>query len=226
MVLEVVTWNLFHGRADPPAGRPLLDEFAATLAGWSWDVALLQEVPPWWPAPLARACDAEQRHVLTSRNELLPVRRWVAERWPDLIKSNGGGANAMLVRGHAIGEHRTLLLRRWPERRWMHALQLGADGPWIANLHGSTPPGPRPRGDLVAARATLDVWAGAGAAAVLGGDLNLRQPRIDGYVHAAVRDVDHLWARGFTPAGPARRLERGTLSDHVPLAVTLVPAGG
>ena len=54
MSLRVLTWNLKHGRAVPPAGRDLFDEFAAALAGWEWDVALLQEVPPWWPAPLAR----------------------------------------------------------------------------------------------------------------------------------------------------------------------------
>ena len=63
MTLRVLTWNLYHGRADPPAGRPLFDEFAAMLAGWSWDVALLQEVPPWWPPQLARATDAAERHV-------------------------------------------------------------------------------------------------------------------------------------------------------------------
>ena len=51
----VLTWNLFHGRAVPPAGRDLLGDFAAALAGWDWDVALLQEVPPWWPPELGRA---------------------------------------------------------------------------------------------------------------------------------------------------------------------------
>src|SRR5688572_13501753 len=56
--LRVLTWNLFHGRARPPAGRPLLNEFARALAGWDWDVALLQEVPPWWPPLLGRAAGA------------------------------------------------------------------------------------------------------------------------------------------------------------------------
>ena len=98
MTLRVLTWNLYHGRADPPAGRPLFDEFAAMLAGWSWDVALLQEVPPWWPPQLARATDADERHVLTSRNSLLLVRRWVAERWPDLIRSNGARAAGSCAR--------------------------------------------------------------------------------------------------------------------------------
>ena len=73
--MRVLTWNLFHGRAQPPAGRDLQREFAAALAGWDWDVALLQEVPPWWAPALAEACDAEQRTALTSRNALPALRR-------------------------------------------------------------------------------------------------------------------------------------------------------
>ena len=49
--------------------------FAEPLASWSWDVALLQEVPPWWPAQLARAAHGEERSVLTSRNALAALRR-------------------------------------------------------------------------------------------------------------------------------------------------------
>ena len=52
-MLRVLTWNLFHGRSVPDVPRDLLPEFAATIAGWEWDVALLQECPPWWPRPLA-----------------------------------------------------------------------------------------------------------------------------------------------------------------------------
>ena len=58
VVGRVLTWNLKHGRAVPSAGHDLFDEFAAAIAGWEWDVALLQEVPPWWPAPLAARCGA------------------------------------------------------------------------------------------------------------------------------------------------------------------------
>src|SRR4051794_29868807 len=92
----VLTWNLFHGRAVPPAGRDLLADFSAMLAGWEWDVALLQEVPPWWPPELGRASGAHARTALTSRNLLPALQRTLAERWPDVIKSWGGGANAIL----------------------------------------------------------------------------------------------------------------------------------
>ena len=81
--MRVLTWNLLHGRSVPPAGRDLFDEFADALAGWEWDVALLQEVPPWWPPALGVRLDADERLVLTSRNALLPARRAVATRWPD-----------------------------------------------------------------------------------------------------------------------------------------------
>ena len=105
-MLRVLSWNLLHGRSVPGAGRELFGEFAELLAGWDWDLALLQEVPPWWPALLAAAAGADQRLVLTSRNSLAAVRRALAVRWPDLIKSNGGGCNAILVRRVAIVEHR------------------------------------------------------------------------------------------------------------------------
>ena len=66
----VLTWNLFHGRAAAGGGPAAAAEFARALAGWAWDVALLQEVPPWWPAPLAAASGASARMALTSRNSL------------------------------------------------------------------------------------------------------------------------------------------------------------
>src|ERR1700742_3035164 len=136
--MRALTWNLYHGRSPNPAGRSLLDEFAAALAGWDWDVALLQEVPPWWPPRLAREAGAEARWVLTSRNGLPGVRRAIAARNPDLLKANGGGANVILVRGDVL-EHRSALLTRSPERRLAHGVRL--PGGWVVNLHASLPDG-------------------------------------------------------------------------------------
>jgi endonuclease/exonuclease/phosphatase family metal-dependent hydrolase len=216
--MRVLTWNLFHGRAVPGAGRSLLSEFSAALSDWAWDVALLQEVPPWWPRPLAEAAGAQERAVLTSRNGLLPVRRFLAERWPDAIKSNGGGANAILVRGgQAIAEHAALVLTRRPERRVAHGVRLAGDGTWVVNLHATAHAPDRARADVERAR---ERWAGAHVL-VLGGDLNLRDPRVEGLEHVAGRDVDHLLVRGLRPAGPAEVLDRGRLSDHPPLVVSL-----
>jgi endonuclease/exonuclease/phosphatase family metal-dependent hydrolase len=216
----VLTWNLMHGRAVPPAGRDLREEFTTALSGWSWDAALLQEVPPWWPPALAERLGAEQRLVLTSRNALLALRRATAERWPDMLKSNGGGANAILVRSGDIVEHRQRRLAVWPERRWMHAVRVrriggGDRAVWLANLHASAGnPGSARREAAMAADA-VRAWAGT-EPAVLGGDFNLRQPSLPGFLPAGKRDVDHIFAHGLEPAA-VEVLERGQLSDHPPL---------
>ena len=205
----------------PSAGHDLFDEFAAALAGWEWDVALLQEVPPWWPAPLAARLHAEQRLVLTSRNALLPLRRAIAKRAPDAIKSNGGGANAILVRsGDSIAEHRVQRLCVWPERRWVHAVRLSAAGVWVANLHGGGP-----IRDAHRAAETTRSWAGE-APLVLGGDFNIRHLTLDGFEYAGGDGVDLVFVRGLRPgpAPAAEVLDRGRLSDHAPVAVTLAPA--
>jgi endonuclease/exonuclease/phosphatase family metal-dependent hydrolase len=222
MRLRVVTWNLMHGRAQPPAGRYLLPEFTAALAGWEWDVALLQEVPPWWPGELAAALDAEYRSVNTSRNGLLTLRRAVAVRWPDLIRSNGGGANAILARRDRIVMHHVRRLRRVPERRWVHAVRL-ACGIWVANLHASAQEARAERDCRLAAVTALE-WSGP-EPLVLGGDYNLRVPELGSLSPVGERDVDHIFVNAdMTPAGEAEVLDRGTLSDHPPLRVTVQTA--
>lgn len=223
--MRVLTWNLFHGRSVPDTPRELLREFADMLAGWGWDVALLQEVPPWWPDPLARACDAQARSVLTSRNALLPLRRYVARRRPDLIKSNGGGANAILVRGGAgpVAAHASRRVRCWPERRVAHAVAL-ADGTWVANLHATTHPDARTQDDLARAGTALDRWA-AGAPALLGGDMNIDRPRVPGFADLGGHGIDRVLGRGFAAAAPAVTLDTQGLSDHAAVAVEVVRSG-
>jgi endonuclease/exonuclease/phosphatase family metal-dependent hydrolase len=216
--MRVLTWNLFHGRSRPPAGRELLDEFCAALGGWAWDVALLQEVPPWWPPALARACGAQPASALTSRNWLLGLRRAISSRNPDILKANGGGANAILVRG-AITARARLRLTVLPERRVAHGVRL-ADGSWVVNLHATTDPKARTRADVAKAREAALRWA-AGAPVVLGGDFNLARLDVPGFARAASHHVDHLFARGHAPAGPGQTPDAGPLSDHRPLAVEL-----
>lgn len=206
--MYVLTWNLFHGRAKPAAGRPLLVEFAAALAGWDWDVALLQEVPPWWPATLADACGADHAAALTSRNALLPARAAIGRRNPDLIASNGGGCNAILVRGRRILEHRVRELTRRPERRVAHAARI--DDGWVVNLHATLAPEERTRADVEDALA----WSPRPLLA-FGGDLNLLRPEVAGLRHAGGHGVDHV----FGEFGDAEVLDAGTLSDHRPLRV-------
>jgi hypothetical protein len=44
---------------------------------------------------------------------------------------------------------------------------------------------------------------------------------VPGFQRVAERDVDAIMVRDLRALGPAERLERGPLSDHPPLAVTL-----
>jgi endonuclease/exonuclease/phosphatase family metal-dependent hydrolase len=217
LAVLVLTWNLFHGRARPPAGRALLGEFAGTLAGFEWDLALLQEVPAWWPPALARAARAREVSAGTSRNSLQPLRRAIAVRAPDLIRSNGGGANAILARG-PLGEHRVVELTRRPERRVAHGVSLPGGG-WVVNLHATTGPKGRTRADVEAARAAALEWAD-GQPVILGGDFNLTRPELDGFAHAGGHHVDHVFVRGVE-GGRSELLDAGRLSDHRPLRVSV-----
>ena len=167
-------------------------------------------MPPWWPPKLAGATGANQRHVRTSRNLGLPIRRAISARNPDILKANGGGANAILVRGpiHDDAEQR---LTVWPERRYAHAALT--DHGWVVNLHASTHRDEWARRDVERARRRFP------DAFLFGGDLNLRgRPHLPGLIWLGGNHVDHLYGRA-----PARCevLERGRLSDHPPVRVTL-----
>jgi endonuclease/exonuclease/phosphatase family metal-dependent hydrolase len=220
--MRVLTWNLFHGRSVPETRHALLPEFSAALAGWAWDVALLQEVPPWWPGPLAHACDADARAVLTSRNLGLAARRWVAERRPDLIKSNGGGANAILVRTafDGVARHASQRLRLLPERRWLHAVALRDAGVWVGNVHATANPKDKARADMVRCGEVLARWAGD-VPALLGGDANVPDPDVPGFTDLGGHRIDRFLARGagLAPAGPPRVLDAKPLSDHAPVLI-------
>jgi endonuclease/exonuclease/phosphatase (EEP) superfamily protein YafD len=161
--------------------------------------------------------------VLTSRNEPLVLRRALAEPFPDLLKSGGGGCNAILVRSQRITAHRTLRLRWLPERRCAHGVLLG-DGTWIVNTHGEASRRELAREDLDAVAGAADRWAGDAPRILLGGDLNLTgRPAAPGYAHLAGHHVDHLLARGLAATGPGELLPAGGLSDHRPLLLDTYP---
>lgn len=265
MRFTALAWNLFHGRDFPPdpalfgwrsrllgtsernathvqVNRDLLAEFAQVLAAAEWDVALLQECPPRFAAPLARACGAESHLALTSRNSLAPLRRLVARLNPDLIAAGEGGSNLTLVRPDGalggIAERRELTIHRGrPERRAM-AFARTAAGVCVANLHATNDRPAMATEDVLRAAESATAWAGD-APLLLGGDLNLR-PAEDPEVFVALRErfglsgpaeadaIDHLLARGLDvaepphPWPPERRelAEDGLrlrLSDHAPV---------
>jgi endonuclease/exonuclease/phosphatase family metal-dependent hydrolase len=263
--MRVLSWNLYHGRDFPPdptlhtwrsrllrktelggtyaqVNRPLVDEFAGWLERREWDVALLQEAPPRWLRPLARRAGASGALALTSRNLLPAVRGRLADCNPDLLASNEGGSNQLLVRhpGRVAGRRR-LTLTRWPERRRMllARLDIPCGRVCVANLHASAGrPEAAAREVEVAVECAVE-WA-RGDPLLFGGDFNLR-PRSEPEPFDRLRErfslccptgpdaIDHLLARGLSVIEPPRRLEpeerevtgphglRLRLSDHAPV---------
>ena len=223
--MRVLTWNVLHGRSVPSAGRELFDAFGAALEDWEWDIALLQEVPPWWPEPLARRLRAEYRFALTSRNSLPGLRRTLARRWPDVMKSQGGGANAILARRDRIVRDCARPLCRRPERRVAHGVLLGS-GVWVVNLHATAHDTAAAQRDGTIAAEAAREWSGDGPV-ILGGDFNLRDPRWPGFERVAGHDVDHIFIAGaLAAAGSADILDHGTLSDHAPVTAKLTLTTG
>ena len=265
MELTVLSWNLFHGRDFPPdptlrtwrsrllrfeernkthvqVNRDLGDEFATVLSGAEWDVAMLQECPPRFAEPLARACGAEWHRTLTSRNSLGALRALLARQNPDLMASGEGGSNTILVRVPGklggIAERREIVIHEGePERRAMGFVRT-ASGICVANLHATNGRPKLAAEDVVkAARAALE-WA-AGSPLVFGGDLNLR-PGEQPWIFERLRDefgltpptgptaIDHILCRGLEVLEPPtawppeqRELELEgralRLSDHAPV---------
>ena len=200
--------------------RPLRPEFTQVLDSIPWDVALLQEAPPRWLADLARDLRAAGALALTSRNFGAPVRRALAELNPDLIASNEGGSNQLLVRPPwRIADTRRHVVAREPERRVMLWARLEDDDGrtlCVANLHASTPGRPDAPAELLAAAELATAWSGD-APLVFGGDLNQRPtdgPELFAQLaarnglsgHTPGRALDHLLARGLEVAEPARPL--------------------
>jgi endonuclease/exonuclease/phosphatase family metal-dependent hydrolase len=231
---RAITWNLFHGRDFPPdpalltwrsrllrisernaahvqVNRSLLPEFARMIANAEWDVILLQECPPRYASPLARACEAEGHRVLTSRNQLRPLRTVLALANPDLMASAEGGSNLTLVRRRGplspIVERRELTIReRDPERRVM-AFTRTSSGVCVANLHATSNVPAYTSAELPAAAEQALTWAGE-APLLFGGDLNLRpaehpavfeelRERFGLVPPTAPNSIDHLLSRGL-----------------------------
>jgi endonuclease/exonuclease/phosphatase family metal-dependent hydrolase len=245
----MLTWNLFHGRDHPPdaglrtwrsrllrvtersathvqVNRSLLDEFGTVVANGTWSICLLQEVPPLWARPLADRCGADLHRVLTSRNQLAPLRQRLGRWNPDLMGSWEGGSNVTLVRPPwRIVERGDALLNPLPRRAFRERRRIsltrvvaGDVELSVGNLHASA--GSR-------GQAEQDVRYGAeralafarGRPLVLGGDFNLR-PRTSrifdelerrfGLAHrtagpAADEAIDHLLARGLEVLEPPHR---------------------
>jgi endonuclease/exonuclease/phosphatase family metal-dependent hydrolase len=242
IVVRAITWNLFHGRDLPVEvdyKRSLHAEFAALLARFEWDVALLQEAPPRWFNELAFAAGAQGRLVKTSRNQFGFLRGWIADLRPDLMKSGEGGSNQILFRPPwQVVAERQLTLARLPERRrmlWLRLEHPSGATLCVANLHASAHKPERAAQELVRAASAARGWSGKHPL-LLGGDFNVRPSEQPWLFEQLARDgfsgptgeklIDHLLVRGGRIAGQPRQLpaerrevragsaERVRLSDH------------
>ena len=267
ILVRALSWNLFHGRDHPPdhalgtwrsrlfgvtergdthaqVNRPLLDEFAGLLGGWEWNLALLQEAPPRWLVPLCRRCRASGASALTSRNTLAFLRAALADYNPDLIASNEGGSNMVLVRapGRIVEVERVTVATRPERRRMLLARVEPGAGRRLAVgcVHLSVPGTGQGHAEALRAAETATEFAG-GDPLILGGDFNLRPAReADAFVElrerfglvepTAPRAIDHVLARGLDVAEEPRALPPHArevheshglsvrLSDHAPVA--------
>jgi len=263
--IRVLSWNIFHGRDNPPnpdlftwrsrmlrvverdathkqVNRALREEFAEVLGAFEWDVALLQEAPPHWLSPLAQRAGASGAALaLTARNSLAPLRRWLAERNPDLLGAHEGGSNQVIVRSPwSITEVRRLTIARSPERRRMLWLRLsGPKGArlTIANVHLTSWNSPKAGSEAIHAVERAVTWAGEDPL-VFGGDLNAPDTyrelcqRFGLVPQPPAMTIEHVLGRGLEVLDPprslppeARELRAGggrllRLSDHPPIAAT------
>ena len=113
--LRVLTWNLKHGRSVPPSPARAARRVRRGAAG----LGVGRRAAAGGAAVVDRAAaptrvGAEHRQALTSRNALPRLRRALARRWPEVMKSQGGGANAILARRDRIVAHHVELLTRTP----------------------------------------------------------------------------------------------------------------
>ena len=145
MELRALTWNLFHGRDYPPdpalhtlalapaAGhraqrhprpgqpRPASPSSPGCSSPRDWDVALLQECPPRWAAPLAAAPAPTPTASLTSRNSLGAAARAARppQPRPDRLQRGRLEPDPGPGRDRRPTRARAQLRARRPERRTM-----------------------------------------------------------------------------------------------------------
>jgi endonuclease/exonuclease/phosphatase family metal-dependent hydrolase len=231
--------------------RPLFDEFATVLGRIEWDFALLQEAPPRWFDRLCAATGSSGAIALTSRNFGRAVRAALANWNPDLIASNEGGSNQLLVREPwTVASARRHTVARVPERRRVLLARVEAAGGdpdggalAVANLHGSVG-SVRGAPDQVIEAASAAVEFAGDLPLVFAGDLNLR-PATHPEVFETLEKrfglapptdpdaIDHILARGLQVVEPPHPLQASVrevtdvdgslirLSDHACVVVAL-----
>lgn len=236
MELLVRTWNVFHGRTDPPGRRGYLREMVELATADRPDVLCLQEVPVWALLRLGEWSGGMTSVPAVTRLPVwpAPLTAWLT-RWHEAFfrSALAGQANAILVdpkhRFEDLGGDRVSEARREP--RLVSAVRL--DGVVVANLHATNDfsRSEVPLAELDRARRFAERHAHADDAIVLAGDFNVHAPTLEGYSapgpgidHVLVRGADvsalHVWPR-------EARLQNGAvLSDHAPVELRVRLRGG
>jgi endonuclease/exonuclease/phosphatase family metal-dependent hydrolase len=219
MRLLVRTWNLFHGRTVPEAGRSELEAMVCLIAHGDPDVVCLQEVPVAALGLLSgwsgmRALGAVTMPALGGR-----LGRRATELDPRRLRSAlTGQANAVLLASPltALGSE-TLALnprafrrreaarlglpfstrRRWlRDRRVAQVLRVrqGSETAVVVNLHLTASADSRPaEAELLRAATFAEGYARPDEPIVIAGDLNLTP--------ASSSFLPELESWGFSPAG-------------------------
>jgi endonuclease/exonuclease/phosphatase family metal-dependent hydrolase len=219
VAILVRSWNVFHGRTDPPGRRAYLEQAVELATHDDPDVVCLQELPQWSLERLEEwtgmaASTARTRHRLGSLG-----RRPTDLHHGRFRSSLTGQANAVLVaRRHAVTDHRKLVLNNrlfaarearrfrldarvalaWTrERRVAQALRIEpASGRSIVLLHlHLTHLHDRRLAETELRRAVRfgEELAAEGEPLVVAGDLNLTE---------ASPAMAELTEAGFSAAGP------------------------
>ena len=236
MELLVRTWNVFHGRTDPPGRRGYLREMVELATADRPDVLCLQEVPVWGLLRLGEWSGGMTAVPAVTRLPVwpAPLTAWLT-RWHEAFfrSALAGQANAILVdvKHHFedLGRDRVSEARREP--RLVSAVRL--DGVVIANLHATNDfsRSEVPLAELERARVFAERHARDDDAIVLTGDFNVRAPTLEGY-SAPGPGIDHVLVRGADASAlyvwpREARLQNGAvLSDHAPVELRVRLRGG
>jgi endonuclease/exonuclease/phosphatase family metal-dependent hydrolase len=221
----VRSWNLFHGRTDPPGPRIHLREMVELAARDRPDILCLQELPLWACARLDDWTGMTVRSVVAKRT-LVPRRLGGILQRRDPIRFRSGitgQANAILLAPPLVPlEHRSVRISLpGRERRVCHAVRV--DAIVIGNVHASNEfrDPDVPRAELERAHALVEALASGGEPRILAGDFNLRDPELPGpnIDHIVVAGIDH----GPLEVWPLerRRHNGAVLSDHAPVEMRI-----
>jgi endonuclease/exonuclease/phosphatase family metal-dependent hydrolase len=232
--LLVRTWNVFHGRTQPPSAHLQLERMVRLVTADAPDVLALQEVPLWAVRRLPEWSGMHCEWAMTMPALAGPIARRATEVNPIRFRSSlAGQANALLVNPHfGIGRHRRVVLNeglshldwllRARQRRVCHTLEVDARGTSVvlANLHASNIPDRVLVGGEIERAAS---FLGSAERCILCGDFNVRRHTVPGFTEP-IEGIDQVLVRGL-------RLERGPerwpderrsadgrlLSDHAPV---------